>query len=88
MSRRSVVFVGILLAYAIGVGVLMYRLLADIDPRLTPEVRESLTLEAAIAMRSGHGGTAPQRVREQIARLKVALEAQQAWAAHYQGPRT
>ncbi|WP_372822589.1 argininosuccinate lyase [Pseudomonas parafulva] len=63
-------------------------MLADIDPRLTPEVRESLTLEAAIAMRSGHGGTAPQRVREQIVRLKVALEAQQAWAAHYQGPRT
>ncbi|QXI45369.1 argininosuccinate lyase [Pseudomonas wayambapalatensis] len=63
-------------------------MLADIDPRLTPEVRESLTLEAAIAMRSGHGGTAPQRVREQIVRLKVALEEQQAWAAYYQGPRT
>ncbi|MDF0729463.1 argininosuccinate lyase [Pseudomonas entomophila] len=62
-------------------------MLADIDPRLSPEVRETLTLEAAIAARSGHGGTAPQRVREQIVRLKLALEAQHAWATDYSGPR-
>ncbi|MFZ6048486.1 argininosuccinate lyase [Pseudomonas sp. CR3202] len=61
--------------------------LADIDARLTPDVRDSLTLEAAIAARSGWGGTAPERVREQIARLKSALEGQREWTANYTGPR-
>jgi two-component system sensor histidine kinase CreC len=42
VSRRTVVFIGILLAYAIGVGVLMYRLLVDIDPRYRESAEESL----------------------------------------------
>jgi len=46
-----------------------------------------LTLEAAIAARSGWGGTAPERVKEQIGRLKVALAEQQVWAGSYQGFR-
>ncbi|MEQ7921808.1 argininosuccinate lyase [Xanthomonas sp. WHRI 1810A] len=62
-------------------------MLADVDVRLTPEVRECLTLEAAIAARSGWGGTAPERVREQIGRLKTALTAQQQWAETYGGFR-
>ncbi len=37
MSKRTRIFVAILLAYAIGLGVLMYRLLGDIDPRAEPE---------------------------------------------------
>ncbi|POM13521.1 argininosuccinate lyase [Pseudomonas sp. WP001] len=62
-------------------------MLAQVDARLTPEVRDCLTLEAAIAARSGWGGTAPERVKEQIGRLKVALAAQQVWAESYQGFR-
>ncbi|AKA82168.1 argininosuccinate lyase [Pseudomonas synxantha] len=62
-------------------------MLAEVDARLTPEVRDCLTLEAAIAARSGWGGTAPERVREQIGRLKVALAAQQEWVERYQGFR-
>ncbi len=62
-------------------------MLAEVDARLTPEVRDCLTLEAAIAARSGWGGTAPERVREQIGRLKSALAAQQQWAESYQGFR-
>ncbi|MBT2374023.1 argininosuccinate lyase [Pseudomonas fluorescens] len=62
-------------------------LLAEVDTRLTPQVRDCLTLEAAIAARSGWGGTAPERVREQIGRLKVALAGQQKWAESYQGFR-
>jgi argininosuccinate lyase len=58
-----------------------------VDARLTPEVRDCLTLEAAIAARSGWGGTAPERVREQIGRLKTALAAQQQWADTYTGFR-
>ena len=62
-------------------------MLAEVDGRLTPEVRDCLTLEAAIAARSGWGGTAPERVREQIGRLKVALAGQKKWAESYQGFR-
>ena len=35
-----------------------------------------LTLEAAVAARTGYGGTAPAQVREQIARLRAKLAAQ------------
>ncbi|MBI6907269.1 argininosuccinate lyase [Pseudomonas palleroniana] len=62
-------------------------LLAEVDARLTPQVRDCLTLEAAIAARSGWGGTAPERVKEQIERLKVSLAAQQKWADSYTGFR-
>ncbi|MBI6654956.1 argininosuccinate lyase [Pseudomonas carnis] len=62
-------------------------MLAEVDGRLTPDVRDCLTLEAAIAARSGWGGTAPERVKEQIGRLKIALAEQQKWAESYQGFR-
>lgn len=42
MSRRTRVFIGILLAYALGVGALMYRLMGDIDPRYRESAEESL----------------------------------------------
>ncbi|GGF28827.1 argininosuccinate lyase [Aliidongia dinghuensis] len=62
-------------------------LIAAVDERLKPAVLERLTLEAAVAARVGYGGTAPARVKEQIARLEAGLEAQAAWAADYRGPR-
>ncbi len=40
--KRNRVFIAILLAYAIGVGWLMWRLLADIDPRYRESTEESL----------------------------------------------
>lgn len=42
MTKRTRIFIGILLAYALGVGVLMYRLLGDIDPRYRESAEESL----------------------------------------------
>ncbi|WP_235905226.1 argininosuccinate lyase [Actinomyces marmotae] len=39
-----------------------------IDARLTPGVREVLSAEGSVAARRGHGGTAPVRVVEQLAR--------------------
>ncbi len=42
MTKRNRVFAAILLAYAIGVGGLMWRLLADIDPRYRESAEESL----------------------------------------------
>ncbi|CDR09148.1 argininosuccinate lyase [Streptomyces iranensis] len=61
---------------------------AQIDPRLTPEVRSVLTVEAALAARSGQGGTAPARVDEQIHELEELVADQRNWAADYTGPRT
>ena len=46
---------------------------AAIDPRLTPDVREVLTVAGSIASRSGVGGTAPERVAEQLAALTAAV---------------
>ncbi|KAB7572207.1 argininosuccinate lyase [Verminephrobacter eiseniae] len=63
-------------------------LLAQVDARLTPEVLQHLTLDAAIGARTGYGGTAPQRVREQIARAQAALARQGEWThGAYAGPR-
>ncbi len=42
MSRRTRIFVGVLIAYALGVGYLMVTLLADIDPRYRESAEESL----------------------------------------------
>ena len=42
---------------------------AEISPALTPAVREVLTVEGSVASRDGRGGTAPVRVREQLAEL-------------------
>ncbi|WP_295701400.1 argininosuccinate lyase [Lapillicoccus sp.] len=41
--------------------------LATISPHLTPAVRDVLTVEGSLASRDAHGGTAPSRVREQLA---------------------
>ncbi|KVC39665.1 argininosuccinate lyase [Burkholderia pseudomultivorans] len=60
--------------------------LQAVDARLAPAVRAHLTLDAAVAARTGAGGTSPARVREQIARLSSVLERQAAWAADYRGP--
>jgi len=48
MTKRNRVFIAILLAYAIGVGWLMWRLLADIDPRYRESAEESLVEVAHI----------------------------------------
>ena len=41
--------------------------LRSIDARLTPDVREVLTVAASVGARRGAGGTAPERVAEQLA---------------------
>ena len=46
---------------------------AEISPRLTPGVRDVLTAEGSVASRDGRGGTAPRRVREQLAELGTAV---------------
>ena len=41
----------------------------SVSPRLTPGVREVLTIEGSVSSRTGVGGTAPERVAEQRAEL-------------------
>jgi argininosuccinate lyase len=41
----------------------------EISPYLTPAVRSVLTVEGSVSSRRGRGGTAPDRVREQLAEL-------------------
>ncbi len=43
--------------------------LADMSPALTPEVRTVLTVAGSVASRDARGGTAPDRVREQLDEL-------------------
>ncbi|WP_437582154.1 argininosuccinate lyase [Paramicrobacterium sp. CJ85] len=47
--------------------------LASISPHLTPDVRSVLTVAGSIASRSGAGGTAPDRVAEQLTALTTRV---------------
>ncbi len=53
--------------------------LAAVSPRLTPSVREVLTVDGAVAARTGRGGTAPARVAEQFAELAAAAQRVRPW---------
>ena len=55
--------------------------LQAVDSRLAPALRAVLSPRAAVAARSGHGGTAPAAVEAQLARLRATLAAQAQWAA-------
>jgi len=48
--------------------------LKSIEPRITEAVYAVLTVEASVASRQSYGGTAPVRVREQIAAWKEKLK--------------
>ncbi len=54
--------------------------LAHVSPHLTPEVRTVLDVRGAIASRRGHGGTAPERVAEQLEVLRLEVDAHREWA--------
>jgi argininosuccinate lyase len=53
--------------------------LSAISPRLTPDVRAVLTVEGSVASRNGRGGTAPDRVAEQLGELREAVATHRAW---------
>jgi argininosuccinate lyase len=54
--------------------------LAKISPHLTPDVREVLSVPGALAARKAYGGTAPERVAEQLAALRAVVDEHAAWA--------
>jgi argininosuccinate lyase len=51
---------------------------AEISPALTPAVRDVLTVEGSVGSRDGRGGTAPTRVREQLAELDAVVDGHRA----------
>jgi argininosuccinate lyase len=54
--------------------------LKAISPHLTPDVRAVLSVPGALAARSAPGGTAPARVREQLAQVRQRIEDGRSWA--------
>ncbi|WP_425412271.1 argininosuccinate lyase [Luteipulveratus mongoliensis] len=61
--------------------------LAAISEHLTPQVREVLTVPGSLASRSSQGGTAPDRVREQLERVRQESAKHRSWTAHSVLPR-
>ncbi|AYD03920.1 argininosuccinate lyase [Neorhizobium sp. NCHU2750] len=55
--------------------------LPNIDARLKPGVLKAITIDGALASRTGYGSTSPLRVREQIERFTTALDAKAVFAA-------
>ena len=56
-----------------GLADLPLEVLREIDERIDDRVFSVLSVEASVASRTSYGGTAPARVREQIAKAKEAL---------------
>ncbi|MGA1215465.1 MAG: argininosuccinate lyase [Candidatus Nanopelagicales bacterium] len=54
--------------------------LAEISAELTPAVRDVLSLEGSVSSRASFGGTAPARVREQIADVRNVVATDADWA--------
>ena len=55
--------------------------LASVSEHLGPEVREVLSVAGALAARSSPGGTAPERVREQLDELTGLVASHHRWAS-------
>jgi argininosuccinate lyase len=55
--------------------------LSTVSPHLTPDVREVLNVPGAIASRKAYGGTAPERVQEQLDALRAMANDHADWAA-------
>jgi argininosuccinate lyase len=55
--------------------------LSGIDPHLTPDIRDVLTVEGALAARDTPGGTAPSRVTAQLQAVRAELLERRTWAA-------
>jgi argininosuccinate lyase len=51
-----------------------------ISAELTPAVRDVLSLEGSVSSRASYGGTAPARVREQLAQVRTLVTTDADWA--------
>ena len=55
--------------------------LTAIHPELSTDVHRVLTVSGSIASRDAYGGTAPERVGEQLQHARRAVTDHRAWAA-------
>jgi argininosuccinate lyase len=55
--------------------------LAEVAPELTPDVRTVLSVPGALAARKARGGTAPERVAEQLTDLRALAAEHGRWAS-------
>ncbi|MVA77036.1 argininosuccinate lyase [Auraticoccus sp. F435] len=75
-------------ALGIGLDQLSAADLAEVSEHLSPEMLPELTVEASVRARDQRGGTAPQRVAEQLAEVRAEAAALAAWSsAGPAGPR-
>ena len=76
MTKRTRIFIGILVAYALGVAFLMYRQLGDIDPRYRESAEDSLVdtaqLMAALVENASPDGTLRTEALEPVFRSLYA----------------
>ncbi|MDQ1709892.1 MAG: argininosuccinate lyase, partial [Frankiaceae bacterium] len=68
------------LAHDLDLGDVTDEQLAAISPQLTPDVRDVLSLDGAVAARSSRGGTAPVRVAEQLEVCRDTVARARDWA--------
>jgi argininosuccinate lyase len=54
--------------------------LAGVHPGLTPDLRTVLTVSGSISSRDAYGGTAPDRVAEQLHRALDRIADDRAWS--------
>jgi argininosuccinate lyase len=90
LVRRGVAFreaheaVGHLVVYCLAegreLGEVTDEELQRISEHLTPDVRDVLSLDGALAARASFGGTAPARVAEQLAAVREAVAGHRSWA--------
>ncbi|MGH8877051.1 MAG: argininosuccinate lyase [Stackebrandtia sp.] len=76
---------GALVAHCAGRGIELSEVvdadLSAVSPHLTPEVREVLTVDGALAARTTPGSTGPGPVAEQLAAVREGLPTWRGWAA-------
>ena len=65
--------VGAASAKGVGLEELSLTEMQEAEPRITDAVYAVLGVENSVASRTSYGGTAPSRVREQVARWRAAL---------------
>jgi argininosuccinate lyase len=56
--------------------------LAKVSEHLTPDVRDVLSVDGALAARKAAGGTAPERVHEQLAEAMTTVAEHEKWAGN------
>ena len=58
----------------VALGKLPLEAMVAVDPRIDDRIFQALSVDASVAARASHGGTAPSEVRKRVAQARAALE--------------